>query len=112
MRYHPGYSPSFCLIPPPLFHPPARHSRVAVHLLVCRHRADADYYPRLYSMLLDQIEIVAADGAGPAEMFRVEYGTQRDLVPLERAKEFIIARWGKFIADGKDRRFKVVPAQY
>jgi len=63
-------------------------------------------------MLLDQIEIVAADGEGAAEMFHIEYGTQFDLVPLEKAKEFIIGRWAKFIADGKDRRFKVIPVKY
>jgi hypothetical protein len=77
-----------------------------------RHRADADYYPRLYSMLLDQIEIVALDGKGAAEMFIVEFAEKTERVPLAAAKEFIIARWERFLADGTDRRFKVYPAAF
>ena len=63
-------------------------------------------------MLLDQIEYVASKGTVSAEEFYIEYGTYIDIVPLNKAKEFIIVRWTKFMVDGKDRRFKVVPIKY
>jgi hypothetical protein len=77
-----------------------------------RHRADADYYPRLFSMILDQIEYVAADGNRDKEMFHIGYGTHQEIVELARAKEFVVGYWKMFVADGKDRRFKVVPIRF
>jgi hypothetical protein len=81
-------------------------------VLLLRHRADADYYPRLYSMILDQIEYVAADGHGGEEMFYLEHGKMQSIVHLDMAKEFIIGQWSKFLAEGKSRLFKVVPVRY
>lgn len=78
----------------------------------CRHRADADYYPRLFSMLLDQLEYVAADGNGDKEMFHVDFGTYHEVVELQKAKEFVVGYWKMFVEDGKDRRFKVVPIRF
>ena len=77
-----------------------------------RHRADADYYPRLFSMILDQIEYVAADGKGEKEMFHIEYLSYHEVVELKRAKEFVVGYWRMFAADGQDRRFKVVPIRF
>ena len=80
--------------------------------LRCRHRADADYYPRLFSMILDQIEYVAADGNKDKEMFHIGCGTYHEIVELARAKEFVVGYWKMFVADGKDRPFKVVPIRF
>ena len=76
------------------------------------HRADADYYPRLYSMILDQLEYVAADGDGPSEMFQIELGTFHEIVDLTKAKAFVVDNWAKASQQGRERRFKVVPIRY
>ena len=77
-----------------------------------RHRADVDYYPRLYSMILDQIEHVAVEGNGEKEMFHIEFASYHEIVELERAKEFVVGYWKMFAKDGKERRFKVVPIRF
>ena len=79
---------------------------------MCRHRADADYYPRLFSMILDQLEYVAADGDGDKEMFQIELGTFHAIVDLSKAKDFVVENWTKVTEQGKERRFKVVPIRY
>ena len=83
-----------------------------IFLLTSRHRADTDYYPRLFSMILDQLEYVAADGHGENELFHIEYANYHEIVELDKAKEFVLGHWRKFEADGKDRRFKVVPIRF
>ena len=82
------------------------------YTLMVRHRADADYYPRLFSMILDQLEYVADDGSGENEMFLLQLGNYNEAVELPKAKEFVINCWKKFAADGKDRKFKVVPIRF
>jgi hypothetical protein len=81
-------------------------------LILFRHRADADYYPRLFSMILDQLEYVAEAGNGDQELFHVEYASYHEIVDLSKAKEFVVQYWIKFATDGKDRRFKVVPIRF
>lgn len=63
-------------------------------------------------MILDQIEYVAADGKGEKEMFHIEYLSYHEIVELKRAEEFVVGYWKMFAADGKDRRFKVVPMRF
>jgi hypothetical protein len=77
-----------------------------------RHRADADYFPHLFSMILNQLEYVAEDGNGEKEMFHIEFGTYHEFVELARAKEFVVDYWKMFIEDGKDCCFKVVPIRF
>ena len=77
-----------------------------------RHRADADYYPRLFSMILDQLEYVAEAGNGDTELFHIEFSDTQEIVQLSQAKEFVMEYWTKFAADGRDRNFKVLPLRY
>jgi hypothetical protein len=77
-----------------------------------RHRADSDYYPRLFSMILDQLEYVAEDGNGEKELFHVEIGKSHQIVELERAKEYVVEYWRKFETKGSQGRFKVVPIRF
>jgi hypothetical protein len=63
-------------------------------------------------MLLDQLEYVAAAGDGEKELFHIEHDSSHEVVELTKAKEFVSAYWKKFDADGKERRFKVVPIRF
>ena len=77
-----------------------------------RHRADSDYFARLYSMILDQLEYVSSDGSGNTELFQLESGSYTETGDLTKAKEFVLGYWKKFASDGKERRFKVVPVRF
>jgi hypothetical protein len=74
-----------------------------------RHRADSDYYPRLYSMILDQLEVVAESKKDMERFFRVQSRDTNEIVDLEKAKEFVVSFWKRFLIDGADRKFRVVP---
>jgi hypothetical protein len=77
-----------------------------------RYRADVDYYPRLFSMILDQLEYIAENGEAEKEMFHVEFGNMHEVSDLARTKELVIEHWAKFAEDGKDHQFKVVPMRF
>ena len=75
-----------------------------------RHRRDADYYPRVFSLLLDQLEIVAKEDN--ATKFFTCYDDQEVLVDLIGAHEFILRIWEKWDGDGKVRKFRIIPEKY
>jgi hypothetical protein len=77
-----------------------------------RYRADVDYYPRLFSMILDQLEYIAANGDGDKEMFHVEFGNMHEVANLARTKQHVVEHWAKFAEDGRDHRLKVVPMRF
>jgi hypothetical protein len=71
-----------------------------------------DYYPRLFSMILDQLEFVAEAGKQKDELFEIVYGNHHEIGNLEKAKEFVLTYWNKFATDGRDRKFQVVPLRF
>lgn len=77
-----------------------------------RHRADSDYYPRLFSMILDQIEHVASLGDGDKELFHVESNRSHQIVDLQKAKEHVVEYWRKYEREVNVGRFKVRPVRF
>ena len=75
-----------------------------------RHRRDADYYPRVFSLLLDQLEICAKDDN--VTRFVTNYKDEEFTVDLIGAHEFILRIWEKWDRDGKVRRFRIIPDKY
>jgi hypothetical protein len=75
-----------------------------------RHRRDADYYPRVFSLLLDQLEICAKDDN--VTRFITTYKDEDFTVDLIGAHEFILRIWEKWDRDGKNRRFRIIPEKY
>jgi hypothetical protein len=76
----------------------------------CSHRRDADYYPRVFSLLLDQLEICAKEDN--ATTFHYSYKDEEVLVDLIGAHEFILRIWEKWDRDGKIRKFRIIPEKY
>ena len=80
-------------------------------ILICdSHRRDADYYPRVFSLLIDQLEICARED--DAKLFYTLYKDEEILVDLIGAHEFIQRIWEKWDRDGKIRKFRVIPEKY
>jgi len=77
---------------------------------LCSHRRDADYYPRVFSLLLDQLEICAKEDN--ATNFYYSYKDEEVLVDLIGAHEFILRIWEKWARDGKIRKFRIIPEKY
>jgi hypothetical protein len=75
-----------------------------------RHRRDADYYPRVFSLLVDQLEICAKEDN--ATRFITTYKDEDFTVDLIGAHEFILRIWEKWDRDGKVRRFRIIPEKY
>ena len=75
-----------------------------------RHRRDADYYPRVFSLLLDQLEICAKEDN--ATNFVTSYKEEDRLLDLIGAHEFILRIWEKWDRDGKIRKFRIIPEKY
>ena len=75
-----------------------------------RHRRDADYYPRVFSLLLDQLEICAKEDN--ATNFVTQYKEEERVVDLIGAHEFILRIWDKWDRDGKIRKFRIIPEKY
>ena len=75
-----------------------------------RHRRDADYYPRVFSLLLDQLEICAKEDN--ATNFVTSYKEEDRVVDLIGAHEFILRIWEKWDRDGKIRKFRIIPEKY